>query len=926
MQEFSRIVLKEFEKASNTVRCSRQRGGILDDVIFLDLETTGLDAEDEIIEIGALKFSGGKTETYSQLVNPAATRISPRIFNLCRGLTAEELRAAPPFAAVKEEFLEFIGDYPLLCHNAGFEKRMLARALGKKLGNTMLDTLELFVLFKPQFERHGLDFLMQHYLEESRPEAHRALADAQDTAKLVFKLLAELEADNSGLLSDTLELMQNAGWEWLPYLESIAPALRSVTERAPYTAEAEPRCAYTLAQITELLENEEYWHDHFPAYFHRPQQLQMATLVAEAFRHHQALFVEAPTGSGKTIGYLLPAVIWAVQEKEKVFISTNTKNLQQQVLNELAAIGNVLGIEDLRCADLKGISNYLCRRQIGEEAKQPGTDLEAQLARCYLLNWSKLSPSGEEEDISYWLKMNNSSLKRLANLLRCRKEDCSGSACDFRDNCFYNLKVRKMESSHLCTINHALLLTWPGSFPEINKLIIDEAHTLEDKAFVAFTRELKATELAQFLDKLVQGERKGYLNFLKFHSTPPADTSPALRAIENIRNYAAEIQVLLEPLRAGDDNKRCAIPDDNEELHEAATSLAGSLATLAESIEETLTAICEKDEDFENSNLYQQGSDYLKICRAWSGVLQECFADEKGQDSAYYLECHQYGWSFCIAPLDIAEPFYAKVIANSDALLLTSATLAEKGTYERPVRALGFDRLEKEQLVYEPPLPQVYAYTKNSVLAIPSDSPGYKSPAFIDYTARAVLGAAAILKGRTMVLCSSLARMEKVMAKVRAPLEQQGISVLGGKNTSKRAELEHFKEDQHAVLFGSRGYFEGVDIKGPALSCVIIDKLSFAYYQDPLHQARADYMKSKGLDPFTELTLVEVIKTVRQQFGRLIRSESDQGVVLVLDQLGSGKRYCEDIVQELPAPRVLSELRLDELLDKMEDIFEEWGY
>lgn len=903
----------------------------MDRAVFLDPETTGLGETDEIIEIGAVKLAEGKTETYRQLVNPSKSSLSPRIFKLCRGLTEEELRRSTRFAEIKKEFLEFVAGYPLVCHNAAFEKRMLEKALGEELKNTFLDTLELFVLLKPHLPRHSMEYLIRHYLKEDRSEAHRALEDAQDTARLVRKLFADLSADDAGILENTLQLMRGTGWGWLKYLEKISPTMQHPTGTPPVIGKTVPHCKYTLGDVIELLEDEERWQKYLPGYRVRPQQLKMAEAVADAFQSGRALFIEAPTGSGKTLGYLLPAVIWALREREKVFISTNTKNLQEQILKELPVIAAVLGIENINFTDMKGIFNYACRRKVEEEAKLPGGDLDTRLARCYLLNWAKLSTTGEIEEISYWFRLNNKYFSRLINTVRCRREDCEGQECSFNKECFYHRRVREMQSSHLCTINHSLLLTWPGGYPEIKRLIIDEAHSLEEKAFEAFSRGLSSHDLAHFLQGLVQGSDRGYLNYLRFYGRkvlPAVDIKPALDTVERIRGYSGDISMLLEKLREGKSSSyplRCEVPRDNDELEEAVISLSSALASLARFLEDKITLISARDTDFENNRLFRQGEEYMKTCRFWAGILEDCFGEEK-EDSCCYLECSESSWSFRIAPLDVAGPFYGRVISGCNSLVLTSATLAEKKTYERFARALGFGRLEPEKVVYREPLPHVYDYAQNSVLALPSDSPRYLSANFKGYAAKAVIAMAKMLGGRTMVLFTSLERMEKVMETVRLPLEKEGISVLGGKSSSRRADLAHFKEDKGSVLFASRGFFEGVDIKGPALSCIIIEKLSFAFPDDPLYRARSSYLQEMGLEPFLELDLANAVKTLRQQFGRLIRSETDRGVVLVLDQLGGGKWYCDYIINELPGPRLLSGIALDEVVQKIKEVFLEWGY
>ena len=877
-----------------------------------------------------MKIRHGKKETYEQLVNPSLKHISPRIFKLCRGITEKDLRGSPCFDDIRDGFLEFIGNLPLICHNVAFEKRMLEKALGRELENTLLDSLELFCLFKPHFLSHGLQYLIQYYLNESRPEAHRALADARDTMKLVQKLFADLAAKDYDLLEITLREMHGTGWVWLPYLEKITlSSLRQVTGTASAAAWGEPTSTYTFDDIEDLLKNEKAWQKHFPGYIFRPQQLQMALSVADSFRGKQAVFIEAPAGSGKTLAYLLAALIFAVNEKEKVFISTNTKYLQQQILDELPRVAATLGLENVRFTDMKGISNYACRRRIEEEIENPGGDLKTKLARNFLLNWARRTITGVLDDISYWFRLSNPALSILISMIECCREDCDGDDCSFKDECFYRRKVAKMQKAHLCLINHSLLLTWPGGYPEIRRLIADEAHVLEETSFGAFTREISSLELNQLLGRLIRDGNKGFLHYLLFRGRkilPSLKITPALKATEQIRQYASDISSILEPYADGRYSRRLEIPESFPGLKEATMSLSSGLGTLIRLLEETMEEISFKDESFEKTALFWQGEEYIKTCRAWSGLLESCFAEEKDEDSCCYLEFSRNYWFFRIAPLDVAELFYSKILSGCDSLLLTSATLAENGGYERPARALGLDRLEEEKVIFADPLPYVYAYRQNSVLAIPSDSPGYQGKDFIDYAAKAVLGAARILGGRTMALFTSLERMQRVIEKVRVQLEKEGISVLGGKQGSKRGDLEHFREDENAVLFGSRGFFEGVDIPGPALSCIIIDKLSFTHHEDPLVKARTEYLKKAGQNPFNDLLLADVKRTLRQQFGRLIRSEKDKGFVLVLDQLGGEKRYRNSVIEELPDPQVIKGIKLNEILKLMKERFMEWDY
>jgi ATP-dependent DNA helicase DinG len=806
---------------------------------------------------------------------------------------------------------------------------MLEKALGRKLNNTMLDSLELFCLFKPHFTGHNLQYLLQHYLEEERPEEHRALADARDTMELLKKLFTDLAGKDYDLLEGMLRRMRGTGWVWLPYLQRIAPStLKQLTSLAPAEEKDEPGSIYTFGDIEYLLKNKKAWREYSPGYNFREQQLQMALSVADSFQGKQAIFIEAPTGSGKTLAYLLAALIFITNEKEQVFISTNTKNLQQQVLEELPRIAAVLGAENLRFTDMKGLSNYACRRRVEEEMENPGGNLETKLAGSYLFNWVRRTASGVLDETSYWYRLNNPQLNTLISQIECRREDCDGNECRFKSECFYRRKVRMMRNAHLCLINHSLLLTWPESYPKIKRLIIDEAHALEEKSYDSFTRGVSSLEMTQLLGRLVRKEKKGYLYYLQFYGRkvcPTLEIKPALQEINKIRQYSRDLQLILEPLQHKKYSRRMEIKKDFSELEAAALSLSIGLATLARSLDEILTEIGTRDEDFEETTLFRQGGEYLKTCRAWSVLLEDCFKEEL-KNSCSFLEFSRHKWHFCIAPLDVADLFYSKVLSGCSTLLLTSATLAEENGYERHLRALGFERMEQERVIFADPLPDVYNYRENSVLGIPSDSPGYNNGNFTDYMAKAVVGAAKMLGGRTMALFTSLERMQAVIEKTRISLEKEGISVFGGGDRSGRGDLSSFRKDEKAVLFGSRGFFEGVDISGPALSCIIIDKLSFPFQNDPLFNARAKYLEKAGLNPFNGLFLADAKRTLRQQFGRLIRTETDKGFVLVLDQLGGGKRYRRSVLEELPNTQIMQDMKLDEILEIMREKYVEWGY
>ena len=938
----------------------------LDNVVFLDLETTGFfPGENVIIEVGAVKVQGGSREEFQRLVNPGKEPVPLQILELCQGLKIDELKKAPPLDQVMEELKEFIGDMPLVCHNAAFESAFLEKALDGELPNAVLDSLELFCLFKPHFPYQNLDYLARCYLELNRGEEHRALADARDTMEAVEKLLQELQGQDAELLNRALDLMQGTDWPWMQYLQQLPLAL-STQKASREKQQGEPAGSgafsktrsgntgikSTLQDVSSILHDSGRWQEKFPAYQAKEQQVELAEKIADAFQENSALFAEAPTGSGKTLAYLLVAMLWAAEHNERVYISTNTRNLQEQIKEELPRLAAVLGDDRFPAADIKGISNYVCRARVegeinrlaGAEDKEKGNNKkntpgsskrEERLARLFLHNWARRTETGEVEEIPYWFYKNYTPLQRLLRLVRCSREECQRYNCNYFGSCFYQNKVEEMHRSLITVMNHSLLLTWPPSYPEIKKLIIDEAHNLEEKAFDSFTAVAESEELKNTMFRLSrrEGVEEGLLYNLRHayrRIHPGASFKETLQLVEQIKEKLSAVSSELK--RLAQENQTSGGNTEHgftsfllpgwQGLKQEAADLSSLLENLGLQIKNTLEEIVQHDDTFQDKPLYHISQAYYRNCGSLAETLKECFNGER-DDVCRYVEVKNQGhyWKFCLAPLDVSRHFYDKVLAEAESVILTSATLSEGGSYERLKDVLGFNLMEEVRDAE--PGKHVFNYRDNCVLAMSADSPGHKDPGFVDYTARGIIRVAKLLGGRTMALFSNNRRMQEVYRKVEPELEKEGIITLAGHQHSRNNMAGHLRQKPHTVLLGSRSFFEGVDISGPALSCIIIDKLPFPFPGEPLHQARERYLKELGRDPFRELSVSTMLRTFRQQFGRLIRSEEDFGFVVVMSQLNSSSRYFRAIQNELPPVRVV-EGNLEKILGEMEARFHEW--
>jgi len=900
-------------------------------VVFLEIKTTGFSPEEnEIIEIGAVKnFTDCDQPEFHRLVRPSSGHLPPAVLEKYPGITAEKLQQAPALEEIKGELEDYLEHLPVLCHRAVTLRKFLEKALNFK--NPLLDSRELFCLFKPHFPHHHLDYLVRNYLEKEEGSWYckGALEEARHTRTAVDKLMQELPGEEAELLNKALELMGNTAWPWKDVLQKLPLGMITTWashKKAPQTPVKSP---YGMEQLTEIMQNPELWQEYFPGYVPKEQQIELTGEVARAFSEGAALFAEAPTGSGKTLAYLLVALLWALENDEKVYLSTNTKNLQEQVKEELPRLLGVLEARGFPVADLKGMANYVCLRQVEEELKTPGKEKEDRLARLFLYNWSRRIESGEVEDVSYWFLENYPLTETLFNRVRCRREECLREDCPRNRQCFYQQRVTRMQRSKVTVINHSLLLTWPPSFPEIKKLVIDEAHQLEDKAFDSFTEEVYSEELKGVLYRLSHGKDKGYLNYLLFQYqkiNPGENFSPAFEAVERLREKADAVTARIKTLSgaSGDEDRAFAaeIKEEWEELRDEVNDCAVELEELGTFIKKTLEEMEQKDDTVRETPLSYSGNTYLNTCLTWARVLKQVF-NPRLENVCRYVRYQKGKWRLGLAPLEVAEPFYQKVLQDIEAIVLTSATLSEGGCYGRLQKSLGFELMEDMELRGAEPGSPVFNYRENCVLALPADSPGHRSPQLVSFLARGIVDISKLLGGRTMVLFTNLDRMKAVYDRIRKELEKEGIDVLASHRHSRNFMAEHLRENSNTVLLGSRGFFEGVDIRGPALSCIVTDKLPFPYPGDPLYQARNRHLTSQGRDPYREMGFSTMLRTFRQQFGRLIRSESDRGFVVVMSQLNSSHIYYNPVINELPPVEVI-EKTMPEIIREMETRFTGW--
>lgn len=609
-----------------------------------------------------------------------------------------------------------------------------------------------------------------------------------------------------------------------------------------------------------------------PGYEERPLQRDLALAVDGTLRDGGILMAEAGTGTGKTLAYLLPAVALG----RRVVVSTGTKNLQEQLVSkDIPLLAQALGRE-LRVAVMKGRGNYLCLmrfRSFGEAGQFRRLD-EIPLFRA-VESWAPTTETGDRSEVAdlpdsvdFWREISATS------------ENCIGQSCPDFDGCFVTLMRQRAVEADLVVVNHHLLCAdlavRESSFGEVippyDTLIVDEAHLLEDVATQYFgvvvsshrvddlcrdvERELAAAQLdaREVLSEVASIRSHAEITFrllarVAGRRLSPGWQPPALT--ESADAVASRLSGLRTALRA--------IPDCPEPLL--------GLATRAQTLGEQLGFVLSASDD---SHVY--------------------FVESRGR--AVYARA---------MPIDVAPVLQEQLFEPTRAVVLTSATLAVDGGFDHLRGRLGIAASASEELL----LPSPFDYSSQTILYVPRGMPDPRSPQFVEQAASEVIGLLDHSRGRAFVLFTSYANMnavaERVAGRVDFPLMIQG-------EAPKPALLEMFRRTKGAVLFATASFWQGVDVVGDQLSCVIIDKLPFASPSDPIVAARIDRLKNLGENPFSDYQVPVAVLSLKQGLGRLIRSATDRGILAVLDSRLIERGYGQRFLESLPPARLVHEM------------------
>ena len=647
-----------------------------------------------------------------------------------------------------------------------------------------------------------------------------------------------------------------------------------------------------------------------PAYEFRRGQLQMAQAVEQALEEKRHLIVEAGTGTGKTLAYLLPVI----RSSKRVIISTGTKNLQEQLFyKDIPFLEQALfpnGDGKLNVCYMKGRNNYLCKKKLYDLTDQPVlSGLEEIEHYRAIAAWEKTTQTGDRAELA-----SLPEASALWHKLDARSDTCLGQKCSAFETCFITEMHRRAMESDIIIVNHHLFFADlaikqaseyapdAGILPEVGAVIFDEAHELEDVAGSYFGISVSG----QRVEDLVRDVEASLIRN-KMLSTQ------VVGALKSLRDRA---QIFFSLLPAGEgrfafENRREFMEENGDEfiaLNQALERLGSELQNLPSKSEEVFTFSRRARELQVQLGFLMESEDHNTVFwieRRGRGISPQRHGDAEtvkgssevsrvlaaGGRQSVYLQA---------TPIDVAPILKNVLFEQMETAVLTSATLAVGGGFEYIKRRLGVERAR------EVVLPSHYDYPNQALFYVPPDLPDPRTPQFAAKASDRIRRLLEVTRGRAFVLFTSYAQMNEVYHRLLGELEYPML--LQG-DAPKSAQLEEFRLTPHAVLFATSSFWQGVDVQGEQLSCVIIDRLPFAVPSDPVVAARVKSIDAEGGNAFFQYQVPAAVITLKQGFGRLIRSLHDRGLLTLLDNRILKKAYGRTFVESLPNYRRTTDIR-----------------
>ena len=864
---------------------------------IVDLETTGLAVQDgaELLEFGAVLVDPGEERviTLASLVKPRGA--VPRPVKRLTGIEDEDLVGAPPLEALRDEIRAALVGRRVIAHNASFERAFLSHYVEPALADhEFLDTLDLLALTHPDAPDLRLESFTRMLF--GTEERHRALDDALDTARVIA---AAGEGARGGgarfvVAHEALEAYAPDS-PWLALLEKAEAAVETHVLPAYVTIGDSPEepVPFEETAIAAALDDAARGSRHFGRFRVRDGQIELARRFAQNFEREELLLAEGGTGVGKSLAYLSAAIPFAITRDgaAPVVISTRTKLLQDQLVEkDIPAAARMLGYPELRAVSIKGRANYACARRLGQvlsEGGDPELFEEDRLAYAVLEACARTRPHGEIASVPAALLRRYPVLRDLLRRsVAARAEQCSREQCAKERDCPLGRRRAALAKAHLIVANHDLLLRWPPDYPAFAHAIADEAHELAGVVDEVLALAVSPDALLERFDDLfgrppsAQRPRGDALLPPKERRGLDADSRAWRRELaaelialgRAVSEHAGEYGDVQLPVREGTD--------------------AAAAASIARHIADVLDAVADKVPELPEPAVQRAADDLREQAHA----LRTAFDDAPEHVAMFENVSAPFdGWRLVVRPVSPAKEFHERFLSQTHSFAAVSASLFVKGDAFAATGELELEERtgERAQRVV---VPSPFNYQDHMrVVALRGGGED-----LVRQTSDVLELLARELGGRTLGLFTSLRRMNDVADELSARLRDDGIEVITPRRDADdpTALIARFANGG-SVLLGARRFWQGIDIPGDALQAVVIEKLPFQVPTE-LRKRREQRLYERGVSPFERATMGKMLLHLKQMIGRLIRTEQDRGIVVIVEGR-TEKNYFRRLSEALPA-------------------------
>ncbi|MBD0380548.1 ATP-dependent DNA helicase DinG [Paenibacillus sedimenti] len=943
----------------------------------LDFETTGSGHADEIIQVGLVIIDQFQiVDRYTSLVNPG-TGIPSSITTLT-GITDDMVKDAPSLDQVMSDMFPLLFDCVLVGHHVPFDLSFLQRGLTKTgyppFSGRVLDTMDMLRILFPSISSLQLSMVAGLFgLDHERP--HQADSDAEVTAliwiicmeRLLRLPLLTVQRLNHIFESGATDL----GW-FIDEIRMFKESETSVDVDAHRYFRQFTLNVNDWGEEDDIRDGDDAGHllgstftefhqglkealkQKFEVFEERESQEQMIREVEQSLRTDQHLMIEAGTGTGKSLGYLIPSLYYGIKHDKKVIVSTHTINLQEQLRERDIPLLKEIFPVNFKAAVLKGRSHYLCLRKF--ENKLTTRDYEHgkedPITAAQMVVWLSETEHGDEEELHFGNKG-----AQFWYTVASDTDSCLNRMCPWFKKCFYHRARNDANTADVVITNHSLLFTDMKAenrlLPAYKHLVIDEAHHFEEVASKHLGIELHSAAFYNTMQWLYKDNRSGQLPMLRFRLQKNDDHPERAAAwcesidtlfpkIVNIKeDWERLSESLYELVSSKSDPSQSensqyvlrmkpeTLPSNWNELLIMEDNIYLGANDLLRTLDKLLSEIKDMQDVFEVQGLVTDLNGTIKELYNHRDALH-FFMKMADEGYVYWMEAGTYSKARSLqllsVPTDVSPLLQQHFFETKDSIILTSATLSVNKSFQYSADQLGLHIPQDEEAgkVKTVQLPSPFNYREQALVVIPRDFPTIKGasgdPVFINALIQSLCDVALVTKGRMLILCTSNRMLKQIYAGMKDFLKPHGITVLGqGVDSGNRSKLTRmFQDNKMCVLLGTSSFWEGVDIPGDALSCLAIIRLPFQPPNHPLVEAKCENIKKRNENPFMKFSVPQAVIRFKQGFGRLVRRASDKGIVIIYDTRVIDTYYGKHFLYSLPGPKI-EHMTTEQMLPRIQD-------